>query len=88
MAFMAGLIAPLVLAGYLRWRRVKALIAIASAGLVLPTLVAFTSFIYPADPEARMWAAIAVPVSYLWGLAAAGVGYGVAALALRGKRDV
>jgi len=27
-------------------------------------VVAFTTFIYPADPEARMWAMIATPVSY------------------------
>lgn len=86
MAFVTGLMATLLFAGYLRWRRVKALVAIAGAGLVLPVLVAFTSFIYPADPEARMWAAIAVPVSYLWGLATAGVSYGVAALVLR--RDI
>ncbi|MHB0805397.1 hypothetical protein [Stutzerimonas nitrititolerans] len=79
MAFVSGLIATLFLAGYLRGRR---------AGLVLPVLVAFTSFVYPADPEARMWAAIAIPVSYLWGMTAAGVGYGVAALALIGRRDI
>ncbi|WP_312480403.1 hypothetical protein [Stutzerimonas nitrititolerans] len=88
MAFVAGLIATLFLAGYLRGRRVKALVAIAGAGLALPVLVAFTSFVYPADPEARMWSAIAIPVSYLWGLAAAGMGYGVAALALIGRRDI
>lgn len=87
MAFVAGLIATLFLAGYLRGRRVKALVAITGVGLVLPGLVAFTSFVYPTDPEARMWAAIAVPVSYLWGLTAAGLGYGVAALALIGRRD-
>jgi len=51
-------------------------------------LVAFTSFVYPADPEARMWAEIAIPVSYLWGMTAAGLGYGVAALALIGRRDI
>jgi len=89
MAFVAGLIATLFLAGYLRGRRVKALMAIAGAGLsVLPVLVAFTSFIYPADPEARMWATIAVPVSYLWGLTAAGVGYGAAVLVQIGRRDI
>ncbi|MBT1118655.1 hypothetical protein ACYCFL_05000 [Stutzerimonas nitrititolerans] len=88
MAFVTGLIATLFLAGYLRGRRVKALPAIAGAGLVLPVLVAFTSFVYPAGPEARMWAEIAIPVSYLWGMTAAGLGYGVAALALIGRRDI
>ncbi len=89
MAFVAGLIATLFLAGYLRGCRVKALVTITGAGLsVLPVLVAFTSFVYPADPEARMWAAIAIPVSYLWGMTAAGLGYGVAALALIGRRDI
>ncbi|WP_313314300.1 hypothetical protein [Stutzerimonas nitrititolerans] len=88
MAFVAGLIATLFLAGYLRGRRVKALVAITGAGLVLPVLVAFTSFVYPTDPEARMWAAIAIPVSYLWGMTAAGLGYGVAALALIARRDI
>ncbi|MBA1183777.1 hypothetical protein [Stutzerimonas nitrititolerans] len=88
MAFVAGLIATLFLAGYLRGRRVKALLAITGAGLFLPALVAFTSFVYPADPEARMWAAIAVPVSYLWGLTAAGVGYGAAVLVQIGRRDI
>ena len=46
MAFVAGLIATLFLAGYLRGCRVKALVAITGAGLVLPVLVAFTSFVY------------------------------------------
>ncbi len=55
---MASLIAPLLLAGYLRWRRVRALIAIAGAGLIMPTLVAFTAFIYPADLPAADVASI------------------------------
>jgi len=88
MAFVTCLIATLFLAGYLRGRRVNALVTITGAGLVLPVLVAFTSFVYPADPEARMWAAIAVPVSYLWGLTAAGVGYGAAVLVQIGRRDI
>ena len=85
-ALVASLIPSLLLAGYLRWRRVKALVTIAVAGLLLPAWVAFDAFVYPADPEAAMWAAVAIPVSYFWGLAAAGVGYGVTALALRGKQ--
>lgn len=88
MAFMASLITTLFLAGYLLGRRVKALVTITGAGLVLPVLVAFTSFVYPAAPGARMWAAIAIPASYLWGMTAAGLGYGVAALALIGRRDI
>ena len=87
MGIVAVLLASFVAAGYMRRRRVRALAAIFAAGLIVPAAVAFTSFIYPADPEARMWAMIAMPVSYVWGLVAAGLGYGLVSLALRGRGD-
>lgn len=86
MTFAVLLFATVAASGYLRKRRVGALKAIFSGGLVCPLVVAFTTFIYPADPEAQMWAMIAIPVSYAWGLAAAGVGYGLVALAQRISR--
>jgi hypothetical protein len=49
--------------------------------------MAFITYVYPAKPEARMWAVIAIPVSYIWGLVAAGFGYALVSLARRGKGD-
>lgn len=83
MIYVALLLVTFAVAGCLRKRRVGALKAVFAGGLVCPVLVAFMTFIYPADPESRMWAMVAIPVSYAWGLAAAGLGYGVVALVER-----
>lgn len=80
MSLIALLITTLVIAGYMRKHRVRALLAVGAAALMFPVWVAFASMVYPADPEAHMWAAIAIPVSYAWGLGAAGLGYGLMAL--------
>jgi hypothetical protein len=69
-------------------RRVHALIAITTAALIAPAVVAFMSFVYPADPKDQMWATIAIPVSYIYALVASAVGCGIVALTRRGeKRD-
>lgn len=80
MSLVALLLTTFVVAGYLRKRRARALSAMCAAALVCPTWVAFTSLVYPPAPEARMWAMISIPVSYAWGLGAAGLGYGLMAL--------
>ena len=83
----AVLLASFVTAGVLRWRRVRAWAAILGAALIVPAVVAFITYVYPANPEARMWAMIAIPVSYIWGLVAAGLGYALVSFARRGKGD-
>jgi hypothetical protein len=61
--------------------------SIALGAVVVPVVVAFVSFVYPAEPKTQMWAMIAIPVSYFWGLVAAGLGCGFAVLLQRGQRD-
>ena len=67
-------------------RRVHALLAISTAALLAPSVVAFMCFVYPADPKDEMWAMIAIPVSYAYALVAAALGCGVVALGRRGER--
>lgn len=83
----AVLLASFVAAGYMRWRGVRAWAAIFGAALIVPAVMAFITYVYPANPEARMWAMIAIPVSYIWGLVTAGLGYALVSLARRGKGD-
>ena len=71
------------IAAYLRSRNVKWYLGIPLSATITPLAVAFESFIYPADPESRMWAAIAIPVSYTYALVAAAIGYGVTTLVKR-----
>lgn len=73
----------LAVAAFLRHRRVRWWVAVPAAALVFPAVYAFAAFVYPADAEMRMWAMIAVPVSFVWGLVASGVGYGVTAAVQR-----
>ena len=68
------------IAVYLRTRNVKWHRGIPTSAAVTPLAVAFESFVYPADPEWKMWAAVAIPVSFVYALVAAGLGYGVGAL--------
>ena len=70
----------IALAAFMRHRRIRAFPAVAGAALVFPLVYAFGAFVYPADPEMRMWAMIAVPVSFVWGLVSSGIGYGLMAL--------
>lgn len=78
-------LASFLVAGFMRWRRIRALPSIFGAALVVPAAVAFSIYVYPGGAEGRMWAMIAIPVSYAWGLVAAGVGYAAASLMRRGK---
>ena len=87
MGIMAALFGALLAAAYLRKKNKRAFPSIALAGLILPAIVAFVAFIYPADPKDQMWAMIAIPVSYAWGLVAAAIGFGFMALANRSKGD-
>lgn len=87
MGLIACFIGALLGAAYLRKRRNGVFVSIALGALVVPIAVAFTSLIYPAEPEAQMWAMIAIPVSYFWGIVAAGCGCGFVFLLQRAKSD-
>ncbi len=87
MGLITCIIGAFLVAVYLRKRGVRVAVSIASGALVFPIGVAFTSLIYPADPDAQMWAEIAIPVSYLWGIISAGLGCGLVALVENAKRD-
>jgi hypothetical protein len=87
--FVAVLMVVVFVVAALQYKRhVHALIAITTSALVAPAVVAFMSFVYPADPKDQMWAMIAIPVSYVYALVASAIGCGVVALTRRSeKRD-
>ena len=71
------------IAACLRSRNVRWYLGIPASAAITPLAVAFESFVYPADPESKMWASIAIPVSYTYALVAASIGYGVTTLVKR-----
>ena len=88
---MIGLIicilGSLLAAIYLRKRGNGAFFSIALGGLFVPLVIAFMTWIYPADPESKMWAMITIPVSYFWGIAGAVCGCGLEYLLQKAKRN-
>lgn len=87
MGLLACIFGSLLAAIYLRKRGKGVAVSTALGALVAPVVVAFTSLVYPAEHEAQMWATIAIPVSYFWGLLAAGSGCGLVFLVRRTGRD-
>ena len=75
MEIVAALLLASALAAYLRLRRWPALRAIALASLLSPAAVTFSAYVFPADPEFRMWWHITVVTSAFFGLCAAAAGY-------------
>lgn len=67
-------------------RGAHAIAAIPVAALIAPALVAFLSLVYPADPKDKMWAMIAIPVSYAYALVASCFGCGLVALLRKAKK--
>ena len=55
MEIVAALLLAAALAAYLQLRRWPALRAIALASLLSPAAVTFSAYVFPADPEFRMW---------------------------------
>jgi predicted membrane protein len=72
---VAALLLAFGLAAYLRIRRWPALRAIALASLLAPLAVTFSAYVFPADPEFRMWWRVTVLTSVFFGLCAAAAGY-------------
>jgi hypothetical protein len=75
MEIVAALLLAFGLAAYLRFRRWPALRAIALASLLSPVTVTFGAYVFPAEPEFRMWWHITVVTSVFFGLCAAAAGY-------------
>ena len=75
MEIVAALLFASALAAYLRLRRWPALRAIALASLLSPAAVTFSAYVFPADPEFRMWWHITVVTSVFFGFCAAAAGY-------------
>ena len=75
MEIVAALVLASALAAYLRLRRWPALRAIALASLLSPAAVTFSAYVFPADPEFRMWWHITVVTSVFFGFCAAAAGY-------------
>lgn len=86
MALIACIAGALLAAAGLRYRGHGVFASIVAGALVVPAVVAFTALVFPGGPEARMWAPVAIPVSGLWGVAAAGLGCALASLVRRGAR--
>jgi hypothetical protein len=63
----------------LRAKHMGGLRVIPMAALLVPAAITFEAFVYPADPEVRMWWRVAVFVGAFYGVVAASIGYGVAA---------
>ncbi len=70
-AFVVGLM--------LRAKRIGGFSAIPLAALLVPAAITFEAFVFPAEPEVRMWWRVAVFVGTIYGLVAAGIGYAFAA---------
>jgi len=75
MEIVAALLLAFALAAYLRFRRWAALRAIALASLLSPAGVTFGAYVFPAEPEFRMWWHITVVTSVFFGFCAAAAGY-------------
>ena len=75
MEIVAALLLAFGLAAYLRFRRWPALRAIVLASLLSPATITFGAYVFPAEPEFRMWWHITVVTSVLFGLCAAAAGY-------------
>jgi hypothetical protein len=80
---VAGLLLAFALAAYLRFRRWPALRAIALASLLSPAAVTFGAYVFPAEPEFRMWWHITVVTSVFFGFCAAAAGYAMVVLVRR-----
>ena len=83
MEIVAALLLASALAAYLRLRRWPALRAIALASLLSPAAVTFSAYVFPADPEFRMWWHITVVTSVFFGFCAAAAGYVLVVLVQR-----
>src|ERR1700687_4956679 len=75
MEIVAALLLAFGLAAYLRFRRWPAFRAIVLASLLSPATVTFSAYVFPAEPEFRMWWHITVVTSVFFGLCAAAAGY-------------
>jgi hypothetical protein len=75
MEIVAALLLAFGLAAYLRFRRWPAFRAIVLASLLSPATVTFSAYVFPAEPEFRMWWHITVVTSAFFGLCAAAAGY-------------
>ena len=85
--FIACILGSLLAAIFFRKRGYGAVVSIALGGLFVPMVIAFMTWIYPAQPESKMWAMIAVPVAYFWGILGAGAGFGLACLVQKARRN-
>jgi hypothetical protein len=83
MEIVAALLLAFGLSAYLRFRRWPALRAIALASLLAPATVTFSAYVFPAEPEFRMWWHITVVTSVFFGLCAAAAGYALVVLMQR-----
>jgi hypothetical protein len=72
---IAALLLAFSVAAYLRFRRWPARRAIGFASLLAPSAVTFSAFVFPADPEFRVWWQVTVVTSVFFGLCAAAAGY-------------
>ena len=75
MQIVAALLLAFGLAAYLRLRRWPAVCAIVLASLLSPVTVTFSAYVFPAEPEFRLWWHITVVTSMFFGLCAAAAGY-------------
>ena len=75
MEIAAALLLAFGLAAYLRFRRWAALRAIMLASLLSPATVTFGAYVFPAEPEFRLWWHITVVTSMFFGFCAAAAGY-------------
>ena len=83
MEIVAALLLAFALAAYLRFRHWPALRAIAVASLLSPATVTFSAYVFPAEPEFRMWWHITVVTSVFFGFCAAAAGYVLVVLVQR-----
>ena len=83
MEIVAALLLAFAFAAYLRFRHWPALLAIALASLLSPATVTFSAYVFPAEPEFRMWWHITVVTSVFFGFCAAAAGYVLAVLVQR-----
>jgi len=79
-SLVAAFVVPMVVRAK-KWKR--AMLSVPLCAALVPGAVAFNVFVTPAEPEFRVWWAIASITGSLYGLVAATIGYAVAAFAKR-----
>ena len=83
--WIIALAMSLLIAAWLRSRKWHPTLGIVLPALLVPLDITVEAFVYPADPETRMWFQVMIVMATIYGLMAAAAGYVGAAYILRDR---